>query len=196
MNNLEILFNLLIRPNYALKRTDKTLSLSIMVVIAALWSSTVGSYLIKGVSVNTSMFLFNIIVPIIVKLCLIIMLVSIWHFICESFKGEGKATELFPCICLSLLPYIFLAPMALILKFSGINVTFLWIFFNFLILVWVIALQISSLKIVYEINGPAATLTYFIPFAVVFVLSILILILVISFFFITASQALTPFLEL
>ncbi len=107
------------------------MSLSIMVVIAALWSSTVSNYLMSGISVNAAIFSFSIIIPIIITLFLIVVSVSLWHFISESFKGEGKATELFLCICLSFLPYIFLTPMALIMKFSGINETFYWLFFNF-----------------------------------------------------------------
>ncbi len=166
-----------------------------MVVIAAIWSSTVSNYLMNGVSVNAAVFSFSIIIPIILTLFLIVISASLWHFISESFKGEGKVSELFICICLSFLPYIFLTPMALIMKFSGINETFYWLFF-FLIAVWVMVLQISSLRIVYELNGPLATLTYFIPFMIIFIIFFLILVLMISLFFVTAYQALTPFLEL
>lgn len=196
MNNLEILFNLLIHPNYALKRQDKSLSLSIMVLIAALWSSVISKHLMNGISINTTIFSFSLIMPVIVALVLIIVLVSLWHFISESFKGEGKVSELFLCICLSFLPYIFLTPMALIMKFSGINITFSWFFFRFLIVMWIVILQVLSLRIVYEMSGPLATLTYFIPFVGIVVISFLILILIIMFFVSTASQVLTPFWEL
>lgn len=196
MDNLEILFNLLIRPNYALRREDRSLSLAIMVVIAAVWSAAVSNYLVKGVSVNAAIFSLSIILPIIITLFAIVVTVSLWHFVSESFKGEGKASELFICICLSFLPYIFLIPMALIMKFSRINITFQWLFLKFFIAIWVIALQISSLKIVYELNGPLATLTYFVPFLVIFAIFLLIVTLTIVFLVAVASQALTPFLQL
>ena len=196
MNNLEILFNFLIHPTYALKRRDKSLSLSIMVVIAALWSSVTGNYLMTDTSVSAAVFSFRIICMVMMTLFLIVISVSVWHFISESFKGEGKVSELFPCICLSFLPYIFLTPLALIIKFLPDSATFYWFFFQFLIVVWVIVLQISSIRTVYELNGPLATLTYFVPFIVIFIISLLILILALSLFFATAYQALTPFLQL
>ena len=196
MNNLEILFNLIVHPNYALRREDRSLTLAIMVVIAAIWSATVSSYLVKGVSVNAAIFSLSIILPIIITLFFIVVTVSLWHFISESFKGEGKASKLFLCICLSFLPLIFLTPMALIMKFSGNNITFYWLSFKFLIAVWVMILQIFSLKIVYELNGPLATLTYFVPFLMIFAIFLLIVMLIILLLVFMASQALTPFLQL
>ena len=195
MNNLEILLNLLVHPHYALKRKDKSLGLSVLVLIVSLWSWLVSNYLIQGISVSSAAFSINIISLFIITLLFVIVSVSLWHFISESFKGEGKATELFLCICLSFLPLIFLTPMALIVKFSHLALSF-YMPFSIAIVVWVVTLKILSLKIVYGLNGPLATLTYFIPFIVIFAIYILLLILIVSFLMITASQALMPFLEL
>ncbi len=195
MNNLEILFNLIIHPLYALRREDRTLGLAIMVVIAALWSSIAGDYLIKEASVNATLFSFSIIMPVIMTLFSVVIGVSLWHFISENFQGKGKASELFLCICLSFLPYIFVSPMALIIKFLSINTAFFWLF-KILILVWVSVLQINSIKTVYGLNGSQAVLTYFIPLAVIFFILFLILIIAGIFIAITASEIFMPLMEL
>jgi len=196
MNNLEILFNLLIHPNYALRREDRSFGLAVMVVIAALWSSIAGNYLIRGNTVNANFFSFNVIFSVITVFFFMVLQVSLWHFISEGFKGKGKASELFLCVCLSFLPFIFFAPMALIMKFLSINTTFFWLFFKFFIFVWVVVLQISSIRIVYELSGPQAVLTYFIPFAVIPFVLFLIMIFAIMFIVVTASEMLIPLLEM
>lgn len=196
MNNLEILFNLIVHPLYALRREDRTLSLAILVIVAALWSSITGNYLISGNYVNATFFSFNIVFSVVIALFFIILQVSLWHFISEIFKGKGKVSELFLCVCLCFLPYIFLAPMALIVKSLSINTTFFWPFFQFSIIIWVIVLQINSIKTVYGLNGSQAVLTYFIPFAVLFSILLLILIFSIMFIAITASEILMPLMEL
>jgi hypothetical protein len=196
MNNLEILLNLLIRPNYALRRGDKSLSLSVIVIIVAVWSFTVSNYLVSRISVNAAALSFSIIFAIIITLFLIFIAVSLWHFVSESFKGEGKVNELFPCICLSFLPYIFLTPMALIMRFSEGGIIPYWSLFRFLMVVWVITLQILSLKTVYELNGPLATLAYFVPFLIVFAIFLLMFVLIMAFFIVMTSHALTPLLNL
>ncbi len=195
MNNLEILFNLLIHPNYALRREDRNLGLAIMVLIAALWSSIAGDYLIRGASVNATLFSFSIIISIVAMLFAIVMGVSLWHFISEGFKGKGKASELFVCICLCFLPYVFFAPMALIMKFLSINVAFFGLF-RMLMIIWVVVLQISSIRIVYELSGSQAVLTYFIPFTAIFFIFFLGLILSVIFIATTASEVFMPLLEM
>ncbi len=196
MNNLEILFNLIVHPLYALRREDRTLGLAIIVIIAALWSSIAGNSLIRGTSVSATFFSLNIIFSVITILFLIVLQVSLWHFISEGFKGRGKVSELFLCVCLSFLPYIFLAPMALIVKSLSINTNFLWSFFQFSILVWVIVLQINSIRSVYGLNGSQAVLTYFIPFAVIFFIIFLMLVIAGVFIAITASEMFMPLMQL
>lgn len=196
MNNFEILFNLIVHPLYALRREDRSLGLAVVVVIAALWSSIAGNYLIRGNPVNTTFFSFNIIFSVITMLFFIVLQVSLWHFISESFKGKGKVSELFLCVCLSFLPFIFFAPMALIMNFLSINTTFFWLFFRFFIFVWVAVLQIYSIRVVYELNGPQAVLTYFIPFSVMFFVLFLIMIFAVMFIAVTASGMFMPLMEL
>lgn len=186
MNNLEILLNLLIHPNYALRRKDKSWGLAIVVVIMATWSSVVSDYLMRGTSLNYTVFILSVILTITVVLFSVFVGVSLWHFISESFKGKGKTSELFLCICFSLLPYIFLAPMALVAK--SLNVTFLWVLFQLFILVWVIVLQIDSIKTVYGLSGSQAVLTYFIPFAVLSFMLVFILVIAGIFVTLVASK--------
>ena len=195
MNNLEILLDVLIHPSYALRRGDKSLSLSIAVVVLAVWSAVVGNYIIRGISINAASLLFSIIGITLFALLFNFIIVSVWHFISESFKGRGRANELFICVCLSFLPYIFLAPLALIIKFSGGGLVY-WPFFKFVIAVWVITLQISSIRIVYQLNGPLAAASYFIPFAAFLIIFFLMFVVLALVFVIIASQSLTPLLNL
>jgi len=194
MNNLEILFNIIVHPLYALRREDRTLSLAVMVMIAALWAFIAGNYLIIENSVNAVFFLSNIIFSVVMMFFFIIVQVSLWHFISEAFQGKGKASELFLCVCLSFLPFIFLAPMALI--FKSLDLTFLWPIFQFSVIIWIIVLQINSIRTVYGLNGSQAVLTYFIPFAVLFFILVLVLIIASVFIAITASGMFLPLMEI
>lgn len=194
MNNLEILFDLIVHPLYALRREDRTLGLAITVIIAALWSSVACNYLIIGNSVNVAGFSLNIIFLFVMVLFFVVLQVSLWHFIAEGFKGNGKASKLFLCVCISYVPFVFLAPMAVIVKFlSAIS---FWSLFQFFIIVWVILLQINSIKTVYGLNGSQAVLTYFIPFAVLLLILVLMLIVAGVFVAITASEMFLPLMEL
>jgi hypothetical protein len=195
MNSLEILFNLLIHPHYALRRQGKSLGLSIAVVVLAIWSLTVGSYLVNGVSINAGVFSFSLIASIITTLLLIFIGASLWHFISESFRGEGKVNELFLCMCLSFLPFVFFTPIALMIKFLEGSVV-CWLLFRTVIFAWVITLQIFSIKMVYELNGPLAILTYFIPFMAVFVILFFVFMLLVLLFVFMSSQAFAPLLNL
>lgn len=195
MNSLEILFNLLVHPHYALRKQGKSLSLSIAVVVLAIWSLTVGSYLVNGVSINAGVFSFGLIASVITTLLFVFIDVSLWHFISESFRGEGKVNELFLCMCLSFLPFVFFAPIALMIKFLEGSVV-CWLLFRTVIFAWVIALQIFSIKMVYELNGPLAILTYFVPFMAFLIILFLVFMLIILLLVFISSQAFAPLLNL
>ncbi|HIE43219.1 MAG TPA: hypothetical protein EYP78_00275 [Candidatus Omnitrophica bacterium] len=194
MNNLEILLHILIHPYYAIRRGEKSLGLSIIVVAVAVWSTTVSDYLIRGVWVSPHLFSFSFILRFTITLFSILIAVSLWHVVSETFRGKGRVGELFPSICLCFLPYIFLSPAALIISSLGTGLTSYWSFFKFLIILWVIILQIFSLKIIYELNGLVAALSYFTPVLLLFAILLLAFLLMVSILIIMTSQALSGLL--
>jgi len=190
---LELLLYIIIHPQYALKTKDKPLLLSLVVLVMAALSSSMGSLLVGGTSVEGNIFFFGITLNIIFLLLFWLIAVSLWHLVAEGFRGRGKVLELFPSIGICLFPAIFLGPLALLMTPFGSTVTKFYPLLKSIVVIWIIVLQILALRMTYEFSGTLATLSYLTPFFAL--LAVLALIGLFSVLFLISKTA-TEFLPL
>ena len=196
MNSLELLLHIVIHPHYALKAKDKPLVVAIVASVMAILSSSLGNLLATGTSVGGKVFFFGIALKVLLLLVFWFLAVSIWHLVAEGFRGKGRVLELFPSMGICLFPAVFLCPLALLMGPFGHMATEFYPLLKSIILIWIIALQILSLKIVYEISGGLAALSYFTPFFALLALVVLIGVFSILLLLLLMSKTAMGFLPL
>jgi hypothetical protein len=89
----------------------------------------------------------------------------------ETAIGTGKG--LYSALAFATLPTIFMVIINLIFRFTTVH--YVWIF-NLIFTIWVIVLDIISIRENYKMNNGNAALTFFLPFIVLIVILILMMI--------------------
>jgi hypothetical protein len=190
MGWLLTVYDILMRPTVGIKRIkeEKGILFTLFIIGLSALSVTVAQHLLFPSHLPFAFI--NLAIGLIFMGILFILGLfggaSILHFVAEGLKGEGKATTLFFVLSGSLLPWIFAAPSALIIR--AVDQMFLKIIiflgFNALFTFWVIVLQILGLKENYGFSTMRAFIVYITPGIVAFVVfSIFVTLFLLSLLF-------------
>ncbi len=183
MNTWEFFYCLFVHPLFALRQKHKPLGLSLFILFLVVMSLVVSSAILKDFHYTPVTFSFTLIFLFLLTLIFFLLLSCIYHFISEGLKGKGNPWGTFSSLLLSTYPGIFLIPLALLfqpLHQTGVLNFFL---FQFLIVIWIVGLQIYSLKFIYGIDSGTAVLVYFFPLIASVAFLFLLFILLFLFLF-------------
>jgi hypothetical protein len=127
-----------------------------------------------------------ILLTFVVFISLAILLIQslLLDFTAQIFKLKSQSLQLFCWLGVSWLPFLLAAPTKLI-ALSSNSLSFLPICISFCSLVLVIALQITTVKRLYQTTTFSSILIYFIPSGVFFALSFICILLGGAFIFTT-----------
>ncbi|MTI71346.1 MAG: YIP1 family protein [Firmicutes bacterium] len=114
---------------------------------------------------------------------------GIYNLLSEFFGYEGNGKGLFATLVFASVPNIFANIFSVILAYSG-AISFSWLL-TLPFTIWVIVLKIFAIRENYSMSGGKATLVYFIPVIVIFVLFIIAMILM----FTTIASQMGPWMN-
>lgn len=120
------------------------------------------------------------------KICNWLLSTSVFHLLAELLGGRGSVKSLLAIVGLSYLPFIFLAPVELLLLIWGLNsvVVILVMILNFLIFIWWLALMVLGVRQEYCFSAGSALAAVLLP------ISPFILLLLLPIFLITVGSVL------
>lgn len=193
MGFLELIYGILFDPADTFKKVAEAppIGLSILIFslvnITAIFMSflTFFHLLNKSLPVGranlTAIILLVVFFGLLAKFCNWLLSTSVFHLLAELLGGRGSVKGLLAIVGLSYLPFIFLAPVELLLLIWGLNsvVIVLVIILNLLIFVWWLALMVLGVRQEYCFSAGSALAAVFLP------ISPFILILLLPAFLIT-----------
>ncbi|MDD5259971.1 MAG: YIP1 family protein [bacterium] len=153
----------------------KPLWFSFLMVVISLFCQSVAVLLIDnyGSVQVTSMLTVGYLAKLFAFVVFWILMTSLFHFIASWHKTEGSINHLFILFGATLLPLIFLPAGAILSRGLGAGSHFLYLFIYLLIIIWILSLQVKSLKIIYHLQTGKAISVYVIPFISTFFLLII-----------------------
>ncbi|MEW6609405.1 MAG: YIP1 family protein [bacterium] len=194
MSGVETIYYTFTKPAVSMKalQGQKPVSWAFFVVLLATISSHVGGILISPVELNVAKVILT--VGLLGRLIFIIGIwivgTAIFHLFAEWFDGEGKVSSLFTALGFCFLPAILITPWSLLIQNTPHAIKFsLYLLFNLIILLWIVKLEIISIREIYQVSNFRAVMILTTP-ATLIILAVFILILlalVLSFSIIPAS---------
>jgi hypothetical protein len=159
--------------------SKKPLWFSFSTVIISLFCQSVAGLLIENNRSEqvTSMLTVGYVAKLFAFVVFWIIMTSLFHFIASWHKTEGSINHLFILFGASLLPLVFLPAGAILSRGLGVGSHFLYIFIYLLIVIWILFLQVKSLKIIYHLQTGKAISVYIIPFISTFFLLVISLVM-------------------
>lgn len=159
--------------------SKKPLWFSFLTVIVSLFCQSVAVLLVEnyGSTQVTSMLTVGYLAKLFAFVVFWILMTSLFHFIASWHKTEGSINHLFILFGASLLPLIFLPAGAILSRGLGVGSHFIYLFIYLIIVIWILFLQVKSLKIIYHLQTGKAISVYIIPFISTFFLLIISLIM-------------------
>lgn len=106
--------------------------------------------------------LFGFLFKVIMTILLLFIFSAFVHFFADLFGTTGSVTGLFMTFMLSLSPFIFAAPIAIVSPTFFIKI-------SLLLILWSLILQIKGIQEVYRISVAKALIAYFLPIGIVFI---------------------------
>ncbi len=164
----EILYTLIITPKDGIQKFrlfDKALLISIVTVLLAIFSQTLALSIINPPVSNYLAFSlsFGLISKFLLFSIFWMFITAIFHFFASWSKGLTKAKELFVLIGIDFFPLLLLPAVAILSKALGNFEGFVYFMLNLFLLVWVIRLQILSLKELYTLTTEKAFFIFIAP---------------------------------
>lgn len=154
---LENVYYLLVNPTACFKGLEekRSLSMAFFVVLLAIMSHTVGTALIGTNNLTTArmMLTIGLLTKIIGFFVIWMVMASLLHFFAECLQGKGRVSILFIGLGFSLLPASLITPLALIAQVVGGEARMvIFALSNLFILLWIVRLQITSIKEIYSLS--------------------------------------------
>ncbi|MBI5416645.1 YIP1 family protein [Candidatus Poribacteria bacterium] len=185
METAEIISEIIIDPEKGFNEVlinKKSFIFSFTIVIIGLYCQVVAVLLQDGVSLfGAGILTISYVARLFFFVIFWILFAAIFHFIASIQKFEGNIINLFILLGVSLLPLIFLPAVSIISIYLGNSGYYLYHIMNFAILFWSLSLQIKSLKTIYNFKTSKAISVYITPFISIIVISIISIILLITF---------------
>ncbi|HAU31508.1 MAG: hypothetical protein XD78_0658 [Desulfotomaculum sp. 46_296] len=178
MGVLELIYGILFDPADTFKKVAEAPPLGLSVLIFSLVNITVifMSFLnffhllninLPAGSANLTLAIMLLVVflGLIVKLCNWLLSTSVFHLLAELLGGRGSVKGLLAIVGLSYLPFIFLAPVELLLLIWGLKsiVVVIVMILNFLIFIWWLALMVLGVRQEYCFSAGSALAAVFLP---------------------------------
>jgi hypothetical protein len=194
MSGLETIYYIFTKPAIAIRDFDQTrpVGWAFFIVLLATISTSVGGVLISTATPTTAKIILSL-----GLLARIIFIIGVWiiataiiHLFAEWLDGDGKASNLFIALGFSFLPAILITPFALLIQNCSSTIKFLlYLCFNLIILLWVVRLEIISIKEVYHVSSFRAMMMLSTPITlgILGIISLIIISLLISFLLISPS---------
>ncbi|MDD5131199.1 MAG: YIP1 family protein [bacterium] len=182
MEQLGIIIKIITDPEQGfneLLASRKPLWLSSLTAAVGLFCQSIAVLLIDNLGSEqvTSMLTLGYLAKLFAFVVFWITMTSLFHFIASWHKTEGSINNLFILFGASLLPLIFLPAGAILSRGLGLGSHLLYIFIYLVIIIWILFLQVKSLKIIYHLQTGKAISVYIIPFIATFFLLVVSLIL-------------------
>ncbi|MBI5555320.1 MAG: YIP1 family protein [Elusimicrobia bacterium] len=157
----------------------KPLWFSFLTVVISLFCQSVAVLLIENYTSAqvTSLLTFGYFAKLFAFIIFWIIMTSLFHFIASWHKTEGSLNHLFILFGASLLPLIFLPAGAILSRGLGAGSHFIYLFIYLVIIIWILFLQVKSLKIIYHLQTGKAISVYIIPFISTFFLLVISLVM-------------------
>jgi hypothetical protein len=175
MELAEVISEIIIDPERGLNEvlvSRKPLLLAIGIAIAGLFCQIVSAMLLESYAPDqiAGMFIARFLASVFSFAVFWFVLTAIFHFIATWHQTEGSSHHLFVLFGSSLVPLIFMPVAALLAKSLGSGGHFVFFLFSATIFIWVLSLQVKSLKLIYHWQTGKAILVYIMPFVSTFVL--------------------------
>lgn len=187
MENLAIVYELLVKPRVGIRAAAQkhSLGLAVFIVFISSASGTVANALVFSQDPTLALISLSsgLIFRILSVFVGLFLLACILHFVAEGLNGEGRVSLLFIALGCSLLPGILISPLSLIAAAIGpfpLRVGF-YLISEMVIFLWMVTLQIMAVKEVYRLSSGRAILTYLIP-----QIAVLLLLFILSILFFSA----------
>lgn len=200
MSGCEIIYYMLTKPAISIKgfQESKPVGQAFLVVLLAIISSHVGGVLISSVNLNVASIIlsYGLLVRAIFIIGIWIVGTAIIHLFAEWFDGDGKVSSLFIALGFSFLPAILICPFALLIQnYPHIIKLSLYLCFNLIILLWIVKLEIVSIKEIYHISSFRAIMVVSTPAAlgIIGIISLIIIVLLMTFSLASSSLSYLPF---
>ncbi len=182
MERLEVLAKIITDPEQGLNELlilNKPLWFSFLTVIISLFCQSIAVLLVEnyGSTQVTSMLTIGYLSKLFAFVVFWIIMTSLFHFIASWHKTEGSINNLFILFGVSLLPLIFLPAGAILSRGLGAGSHFIYLFIYMVIIIWILFLQVKSLKLIYHLQTGKAISVYIIPFISTFFLLIISLVM-------------------
>lgn len=194
MSGLATIYYIFTNPVIAIRgfQENKPIGWAFFIVLLATLSTSVGGVLISSASPSVAKIILSL-----GLLGRLIFIIGIWicataiiHLFAEWFDGEGKASDLFITLGFCFLPAILITPFALLIQNCPTTTKlFLYLCFNLIILLWIVRLEIISIKEVYHVSCLRAIMMVSTPVAlgILGIISLLIISLLMSFLLLSPS---------
>ncbi len=182
MERLAIISKIITDPEQGFNEllvSHKPLWFSFWIVIISLFFQSVAGLLIDNSDSMqvTGMLTVGYLAKLFAFVVFWVIMTSLFSSIISWFKKEGNINQLFVLFGASLLPLIFLPAGAILSKGLGASSNNIYILTYLFIAIWILTLQVKSLKIIYQLTTGKAILVYFIPFISTFFIFTISLIL-------------------
>lgn len=181
MGVLELIYGILFDPADTFKKVAEAPPLGLSVLIFSLVNITaifmgfltffhlLSKSLPAGgagsANLTLSMLLLIVFLGLIAKLCNWLLSTSVFHLLAELLGGRGSVRSLLAVVGLSYLPFIFLAPVELLLLTWGLNsvVVVIVMILNCAIFIWWLALMVLGVRQEYCLSTGSALAAVFLP---------------------------------
>lgn len=170
MSGLEAIYYMFTKPTISIRnfQESKPVGWAFFIVLLAAISTNVGGVLISPTSLDIDKVVlsFGLLGRIILMVGIWVVGTAIIHLFAEWLDGEGKASILFIALGFCFLPAILVAPFALLIQNYPQTTKFLlFLSFNLIILLWIVKLEIMSIKEIYNISNFKAIMAISTPVA-------------------------------
>ncbi len=194
METVEIITKIITDPEQGfndLLVSKKPLRYAFFSVVISLFCQSIAVLLVEnyGSVQVTNLLTFGYFAKLFAFIIFWVIMTSLFHFIASWHKTEGNINNLFILFGASLLPLIFLPAGAILSRGLGTGSHFIYLFIYLVIIIWILFLQVKSLKIIYHLQTGKAISVYIIPFISTFFLLVisLIMFIILTFILITKS---------
>jgi len=194
MSGLEAIYYMFTKPAISIKcfQEKRPVGWAFLVVLLATISTNVGGVLISPVNLNIAKIIlsFGLLARLIFIIGIWIVGTAIIHLFAEWFEGEGKVSTLFTALGFCFLPAILTTPFALLIQNCGPTARFLlFLSFNLIILLWIVKLEIVSIREIYHVSNFRAVMMISTPITlgILGIISLLLIGLLMAFFIASSS---------
>ena len=188
METAEVVTEIIIEPERGLSEVllcRKPLLLAIGIAVVGLFCQIVSAMLLENHNPDqiAGMFIARFLASLFSFAFFWFVLTAIFHFIATWHQTEGSSHHLFVLFGSSLAPLIFLPVAALLARSLGSGGHFVFFLLSMAVFIWVLALQVKSLKLIYRWPTGKAVLVYIMPFVSTFILMFIstIMLIVLAF---------------